>query len=145
MEQLLQEKRSNYWYNYWKITADVSPEALVDSLPLFSKGLWKFFAIVFISWLFVNGLDLGQVKDLKRRLRPYLFLYYAFMSGVYGLGSILGALFTRCYLDIVTCQPVPKWSSMDFPGVVRIYVAYIAAVIKLINIMEAVFMRKSFW
>lgn len=137
---MLQSNSSQMFYDYWKLTDDEVAQTAMTRMFLLDNGLWKL-AMVLISCLFLSKLVVK--KTIENHLKPYLFIYYAFMMGLYFGGFLFIAAITNCFKNFLSCDKVPIWSEMGFQGIVRVYLAYIAIAVKFTNILEVIFLHKG--
>lgn len=125
-----------YLETFWEETGDWR----VSSLPLMHGGPWSLLAMAAVYLYGLTTLLPKWIKQSKSELfdvKPWYLIYYGFMFGAHGVGTVL----TLAVLDLKktwTCDAL-NTNTTDLRDIGLMYAAYVMFAVKICHLIEPVF------
>lgn len=131
--------------SFW-LPKNVDP--LFDGFAFVNDDLWVVFAFLGFN------VAASQLSGYPRRTkssessksplvaRPYAFLYYCFLCGLCALSFCIAGIVSDFGQSFLTCQKLETFSHLGFRGRIKSYIVYIAFMVKLVQLTEAIWSRR---
>ena len=127
-------------HDVWAANAD----PLVDSMPFVNNDIWM--VALCLAGNAVCRLHYRANTSSKKRqatVESLVFLYHCFICGLSFAAMLVVCILTDWETHVVTCIRLQTFSNYGFAGKVKIYIVYIAFLVKLCQVIECIWCRSS--
>ncbi|KAI1290267.1 hypothetical protein HDE_08433 [Halotydeus destructor] len=122
-------------------TKNVDP--LVDNYLLVNDDIWMLFAFLGVNVL-LSAILKGDQPSEQAKIRPYAFVYNSFVCGMCISGFLICCVVSKMgyYFMLNPCDHYGTYSDSGFRGRIMSYIVYLAFLMKLVQLTEAIWTRK---